>query len=152
MKKPLATPIAAQLASLSTLKIKELWQLWDQYFPQRPKHPNREHLEARLAYKIQEAAFGGLSSETRQRLINIGRRHSKIQERRPAQEIYLAPGTVLIREFGERDHHVTVTADGSFSYESRLFKSLSAVARHITGTPWSGPAFFGLRKPGEKAV
>ena len=67
------------------------------------------------------------------------------------QEIYFAPGTVLVREWGQRDHQVTVTASGLFQYEGKPFKSLSAVARHITGTQWNGPLFFGLRKNGEEA-
>ena len=141
--------VAAQVAALSSLPIKELWVLWDRYFPRRPEHPNRHYLESRIAYKIQEEAYGGLSPETRQRLINIGMKHSKIQPRRKPQEIYLAPGTVLVREWGERDHQVKVTAEGLFEYKGRAFKSLSSVARHITGSQWSGPLFFGLRKTGE---
>jgi len=47
---------------------------------------------------------------------------------------------------GERDHKVTFSAEGTFEYEGRFFKSLSSVARHIAGTPWSGPLFFGLRR------
>ena len=54
-----------------------------------------------------------------------------------------------MREWGERDHQVKVTAEGLFEYDGRAFKSLSAVARHITGTQWNGLLFFGLRKNGE---
>ena len=50
------------------------------------------------------------------------------------------------REWDEREHRVTVNAHGQFEYEGQGFKSLTAVARHITGTHWSGPAFFGLTK------
>jgi len=137
--------VAAQVAALPSLPIKELWMLWDRFFPKRPERPNRDYLESRVAYKLQEQAFGGLSPDTRRRLANIGIRHSKIKERRKSRDIHLAPGTVLVREWRERDHKVTVTAEGSFEYEGRFFKSLSAVARHIAGTPWSGPLFFGLR-------
>jgi hypothetical protein len=55
----------------------------------------------------------------------------------------LSPGTRLLREWQGRTHHVTVTEAG-FEYDSRVWKSLSAIARHITGTRWSGPAFFGV--------
>ena len=142
--------IAAQVVELPTLPIKELWVLWDRYFARRPEHPNRRYLESRIAYKIQEAAYGGLSPETRQRLIQIGMKHSKIKQRQKPQEIYLAPGTVLIREWAEKDHQVRVTAEGWFEYEGKPFRSLSAVARHITGSQWSGPLFFGLKKTGER--
>jgi hypothetical protein len=141
--------VAAQVAALPKLPIKEIWVLWDRYFPRRPENPNRHYLESRIAYKLQEEAYGGLSPDTRQRLIQIGMRHSKIKSRQPSREFHFAPGTVLIREWAERDHRVTVTAEGLFEYERRAFKSLSAVARHITGTPWSGPLFFGLRRAGE---
>lgn len=141
--------ISAQVASLPTLPIKDLWILWDQYFPRRPARPNRSYLESRVAYKIQEAAYGGLSAATRLRLEAIGAKHSKIKIRARAQEFQFAPGTVLVREWGERDHRVTVTAEGRFDYEGTTFKSLSAVARHISGTHWSGPAFFGLRNSKE---
>ena len=142
----LKTSVAAQVAALPTLPMKELWVLWDRFFPRRPDKTNRRYLEARVAYKLQEEAFGGLAPETRQRLIAIGQRYSKIPSRQKSREIVLAPGTVLLREWAERDHKVVVTAEGKFEYEGLRFKSLSAVARHITGTPWSGPLFFGLRQ------
>lgn len=141
--------VAAQVAALPCLPIKELWVLWDRYFARRPENPNRDYLESRVAYKLQEEAFGGLSPDTQRRLTNIGIRHSKIKARQTSREIHLAPGTVLVREWGERDHKVTVTAQGTFDYEGRSFKSLSAVARQISGTQWSGPLFFGLRRGSE---
>jgi len=141
--------VAAQVAALPSLTMPEVWELWDRFFQRRPDKTNRVYLESRIAYKLQEEAFGGLDPDTRRRLANIGVRHSKIKERRKAREIALAPGTVLVREWGDRDHRVLVTADGTFDYEGQQFKSLSAVARHIAGTPWSGPLFFGLRRSGE---
>ena len=61
-------------------------------------------------------------------------------------EVQVVPGTVLVREFDNREHRVTALADGGFEYEGRRFKSLSGVARHITGSQWSGPLFFGITK------
>jgi len=140
--------IAAQVANLPNLSIAELWTLWDQYFPRRPNKTGRDYLQSRLAYKIQEAAYGGLAPRTRQKLIQIGRQYSKIPTRQKPRDVLLAPGTTLVREWAARDHRVLVTAEGRFEYEGQSFKSLSAIARHITGTPWNGPAFFGLRKAG----
>ncbi len=151
MNAPHQASVAAQVAALPTLPMKELWALWDRYYPRRPNKTNREYLEARIAYKLQEEVYGGLKPETRERLIQIGRSHSKIRTKRKSQEFHFAPGTVLVREWGERDHKVTVTAEGRFEYEGQTYKSLSAVARRITGTPWSGPLFFGLKKSGEGA-
>lgn len=111
---------------------------------------NRTHVESRLAYKLQEEAFGGLAPETKQRLEAIGAKHSKIKLRAKPREFDFAPGTILLREWGEREHRVTVTAEGLFEYQGRNFKSLTAVARHITGAHWSGPLFFGLSKGGAR--
>lgn len=62
--------------------------------------------------------------------------------RRPRTQ--LAPGTCLVREWRDRTHHVTVLAKG-FEFDGRIYRSLTAIAWEITGTAWSGPAFFGLR-------
>ena len=122
--------------------MKQLWTLWDQYFPRRPSHHNRNYVEARIAYKLQEEAFGGLTSTLRQQLIRLGEAQSTMKKRK-TNTVCIVPGTVLIREFGNREHRVQALAEGVFEYEGQRFKSLSAVARHITGTQWSGPVFFG---------
>jgi hypothetical protein len=93
------TSVAAQVAALSSLPTPDLWALWDRFFKRRPDNPNRNYLESRVAYKLQEQAFGGLSAETQRRLVNIGMRHSKIKNRQIARDIELAPGTVLMREW-----------------------------------------------------
>ncbi|MDP1526404.1 MAG: DUF2924 domain-containing protein [Rhodocyclaceae bacterium] len=142
--------IARQVYELGRLPMPELWSLWDRYFPRRPGRPNRIHVEARIAYKLQEEALGGLAAETKQRLEAIGAKHSQIKLRARPREFHFAPGTVLLREWGEREHRVTVTAEGLFEYEDLTFKSLTAVARHITGQHWSGPMFFGLGKGGAR--
>lgn len=137
--------VAARVAALPKLPMKELWALWDKYFPRRPTHHNRDYVQARIAYKVQEEAFGGLKPEVRSQLVRIGEAQSRIKTRR-TNNIRIVPGTVLVREYGEREHRVTALADGGFEYEGRRFKSLSATARHITGSQWSGPVFFGLVK------
>lgn len=142
--------VAKQIADLSQMSMADLWPLWDRYFKQRPQHPNRTHVESRIAYKLQEEAFGGLAPETRQRLEAIGAKHSKIKLRAKPREFHFAPGTVILREWGEREHRVTVNAEGRFEYEGHTFKSLTAVARHITGQHWSGPLFFGFGKGGAR--
>ena len=76
--------------------------------------------------------------------LHVDDKHSKIKQRAKPREFNFAPGTVLLREWGEREHKVTVSAAGLFEYEGRAFKSLTAVARHITGAHQSGPLFFGM--------
>lgn len=103
-------------------------------------------MESRLAYRIQELAYGALPTNVRKMLVDAGAKHSKIKTSvgRRAQTL-LMPGTTLIREWDEREYRVTVTPDGLYALDGQVFKSLSAVARHITGTQWNGPKFFGLR-------
>lgn len=139
-------PVAARLAALPTLPMEELWALWDKHFPRRPRHPNRNYLQSRLAYRIQEVAYGALPANVRKMLVEAGAKHSRIKSAvgRSAQTL-LMPGTTLIRQWDEREYRVTVTPDGLYALDGQVFKSLSAVARQITGTQWNGPRFFGLR-------
>jgi hypothetical protein len=138
--------VTAQLAAIPSIPMAQLWTLWDQHFPRRPSHRNRSYVESRLAYRIQEQAYGALPSSVRKLLVEAGAKHSKIKSAhgRSAQTL-LMPGTTLIREWDAREHRVTVTPNGLFELNGQVFRSLSAAARHITGTQWSGPKFFGLR-------
>lgn len=141
--------LAARVAALPKLPMQELWSLWDKYFPNRPAHHHRGYVESRVAYKLQEEAFGGLRAEVRQQLIRIGEAQSKMRKKKTS-DICVVPGTVLIREYANREHRVIALTDGGFEHEGKRFKSLSAVARQITGTQWSGPVFFGLIKTERK--
>lgn len=103
-------------------------------------------MESRLAYRIQEKAYGALYTNIRKMLVEAGAKHSKIKTARGrSTQTLLMPGTTLIREWDERQHRVTVTPDGLYELNGQVFKSQSAAARHITGTQWNGPKFFGLR-------
>jgi hypothetical protein len=149
-----SSTIAAQLAVLPTLSIKDLWAQWDTLFPRRPQNVQRHYLEARLAHRLQELAFGGLLPEVRAHLADCGERHSKIKLGR-GPEVRLMPGTTLVREWDRQEYRVTVLPDGYYQLNGKRYKSLSAAARAITGTQWSGPAFFGVnhkaqKKPGQK--
>lgn len=138
--------IAAKISSLSDMPTSDLWSLYDGYYSRRPQGTNREHLISRIAYKVQEEVYGQLPQTVRDRLISIGAQHSKIRIKTKNDEFVLAPGTVLIRQFDDHEHRVTVMPSGEFEYEGKYFKSLSAAAKHIAGSPWSGPVFFGLKK------
>ncbi len=141
---PASASLAAQITHLARLGMPDLWSVWDRHFPRRPPHHNRAYIEGRLAYKIQEAALGTKLTLHAQ-MARIGEAQSKIKTQRGV-EVTVVPGTVLVREFDNREHRVTAQADGAYEYEGRRYKSLSGVARHITGTQWSGPLFFGLTK------
>lgn len=136
--------IAALLARLPEMPMDELWALWDQHFPERPKNHHRGFVQSRLAYKIQELAYGGLSAATRRELERIGESGELPRKLKKGGQRLVAPGTVLIREYDGREIRVTALPDGRFELDGRVFRSLTAITRHLTGANWSGPAFFGL--------
>lgn len=138
--------VLARVAALKTLPIPQLKQQWRDLFEGEPPPYNRRFLEHRLAYRIQELAYGGLKPETLKRLRELGEQldgGNPANRRRHHQDRPLA-GTRLIREWQGIEHCVTVRDDG-YEYQGRPFKSLSAVARAITGTRWNGWLFFGLK-------
>jgi hypothetical protein len=95
-----------------------------------------------LAWHLQAAAFGDLEPETRRRLKQLAKAGQRNGVPR-ASSAGLRPGTVLLREWQGVRHGVEVTRDG-FLHAGKRYRSLSQVARAITGTRWSGPRFFGL--------
>jgi hypothetical protein len=139
-----ANSIVAQIAQLPHLPMENLWALWDEFFDRRPGHHHRTYLESRIAYKLQERVFGGLPAALRRRLEKIGLTGEVPNQKRRA-ESQVAPGTVMIREYNGLTYRVTVLDDGRFELEGRPYQSLSAVARAITGSTYSGPVFFGLK-------
>ncbi len=144
--------VASQLAALPSLPMAELWKLWDAHFPRRPGTWNRDYVASRIAYKIQEIAFGGIDPDIKRRLLRIGESQSALGKRR-GKERHLMPGTVLMRDWDEKTYRVVVTPAGMYETGGKVFKSLTAAVRHITGTKWSGPRFFGLDdKPREKGA
>ncbi len=150
---PAAIPpddVLGRLAALQTLPTPDLKRQWRELFGTEPPPFNRAYLQSRLAYRIQELAYGGLRPETRTRLEALGEQldGGNVVLRRVRADSRPLAGTRLVREWQGVQHVVTVRAD-DFEYEGRPYKSLSAVARHITGTRWNGWTFFGLKgRPG----
>ena len=140
-------PVLARLVALKTTPTPQLKEQWRQLFEGEPPAFNRRYLESRLAYRIQELAYGGLKPETVRRLEKMGEEldGGKVNVRkRPANDRPVS-GTRLIRDYQGVEHCVTVR-DNDFEYQGRPYKSLSAIARAITGTQWNGYRFFGLRE------
>ena len=144
-------PVLARLVALKTTPTPQLKEQWRQLFECEPPAFNRRYLESRLAYRIQELAYGGLKPETVRRLEKLGEEldGGRVDVRkRPANDRPIS-GTRLIRDYQGVEHCVTVR-DNDFEYQGRPYKSLSAIARAITGTQWNGLTFFGL-KSGRRA-
>ena len=143
-RKPAAETLAADLTALHDLSRTELKQRWkDLYGAASPAHMSRVLLLRALAYRIQEQALGGLDRVTLRR---FGRAAEDLAAGRsptpPGAKI--KPGTRLLREWQGVVHEVVVL-ERSVQYRNDSWPSLSAVAREITGTRWSGPRFFGLK-------
>jgi hypothetical protein len=138
--------VLARVAALKTQPIATLKQQWRDLFETEPPPYNRRFLEHRLAYRIQELAYGGLKPKTLKRLKAIAEDlvcGDPTRRRQPAKDRPVS-GTRLIREYRGIEHCVTVR-DQDFEYQGRPYQSLSAVARAITGTRWNGLVFFGLK-------
>jgi hypothetical protein len=140
-------PILARLAALKSMSVNDLKTEWQVLFNAPAPNNSRTFLESRLAYRIQELTYGGPDNQTR-RLLELladeveGTLTRKAQIADPRNPVV---GTKLIREWDGTAHTVTVLKDG-FDWGGQRYKSLSAVARAITGTRWNGYRFFGLRE------
>lgn len=110
-----------------------------------PRYVSRVLLRRMLADYIQTAESGGLSRATRSRLLKIGIAAANGDAIPNLPVAKLRPGSVLVRDWRGRRHQV-IALESGFSYENQTYDNLSEIARHITGTRWSGPVFFGLRK------
>jgi len=137
--------VSLKLASLESSPIKVLKQQWRALYGSEPPHRvSRELLTRAVAYRIQEQARGGLKPSTRRLLVRLG------NDARCGQPLKLEPakaasaGTVLVRDWHGTAHEVRVLDQGVL-YKRKRYRSLTEVARLITGVHWNGPLFFGLR-------
>jgi hypothetical protein len=139
--------VLAQIAALKTKSTPELRDLWRALFGKQAPALGRRYLEDRIAYRVQELHFGGLSDRARRKLdALVDQLEPKAARRRdPGRPI---AGTVLRREWQGTEHEVTVR-EHDFEYQGRPYRSLSAIAREIAKSRWNGWAFFGLRRNGK---
>jgi hypothetical protein len=146
-----ATACREALSRLPTLDIAELRQQWrGLYKTQAPANLSRELLLRAVAYRMQEGTVGGLRPARQRQLHQVAQQFKQIAPANTPPRPELKPGTRLIREWQGRTYDVLVL-DGGFSWQNTHYRSLSALARKITGTAWSGPLFFGL-KPNRSAT
>jgi hypothetical protein len=137
--------VAARVAALKTTSVVELKKMWRELFHNEPPPFNRRFIETRLAYRIQELVHGGLKRDTLKRIELLGEQldGGKKEVRRRRQDNRPIAGTRLIRDWQGNPCEVLVGVD-YFDYQGRRYKSLSSIAKAITGTNRNGWAFFGL--------
>src|SRR5438874_2719494 len=134
------------LSRLPELDLGDLRQHWRAlYKSDASPHLSRELLVRAIAYRMQEVALSGLRPERERQLRQIERQFAETGVIRRRAGLELKSGTRLVRDWQGRTYEVLVLDDG-FSWQGTHYRSLSAVARKITGTPWSGPLFFGLKQ------
>lgn len=167
--------VPQQLAALASMSVPELAAKYLELYGEPTRSRNRDYLKKRLAFRIQELAEGGLSARAVTRIAELGDklperwRMRQVEETTPSASPLLAaadgrvapadgrdtrlppPGTVLTRVFKGTQHRVTVR-EGSIEYEGQLHRSLSSVAKLITGTAWNGFTFFGIKDGSSKVV
>jgi hypothetical protein len=138
--------IGQQIAALQALSLDQLRTLWAQaYHHPAPPGLGQELLLRALAHRLQEDALGGLAPAVQERLRQLAARLQRDPDRDLAPTLRIKPGTRLLRQWRGEIHLVEIL-DHGFAYRGQRYASLSAIARTITGTPWSGPVFFGLKR------
>jgi hypothetical protein len=138
--------LGAEIARLPDLGHDELRRRWKLLFGHAaPKSLRRKFMARAVAYQMQVVAYGGLSTTTKRRLREIANAISNGDPDNAFSGFQIKPGTQLIRQWQNTTHTVMVLEEG-FALDGRTYKSLSAIAKAITGTNWNGYAFFGIKR------
>jgi hypothetical protein len=135
--------VLTQIAALKTRSTSELRVMWQELFGREAPVLGRRYLEDRIAFRLQELHYGGLSDRARRKLDALADQLEP-KAARPRDPGRLLPGTELRRQWQGVEHVVRVR-EHDFEYDGRPYRSLSAVARAITNTRWNGWLFFGLK-------
>jgi hypothetical protein len=133
--------VIRQVLKLKTMSLNELNDLWYSLYKHDPISNTKMYMIPQLAYRIQELAYGGENEDTQRKIQQVA--HDISKGKKKSYKPLL--GTKIVKEYKDRLHEVFVVAEG-FSYNGRVYGSLSAVAQQITGTKWNGLVFFNVKK------
>jgi hypothetical protein len=140
---PVVAGVAEILAQLNDLTLDELRPEWRRLYRSAPPRLSLDLMRRAIAYRIQEKVFGGLSAASKRKLKEHATQIEITGRVRPDSRPVVRSGARLVREWNGRTYTVTVTEYG-FEHGGKTYRSLTKVARVITGAHWSGPRFFGL--------
>ncbi len=156
--------IADQLSALTSMTAAELKTRYEEVFGEPSRSSNKDYLRKKIAWRIQELAEGGLSDKAKQRIeelsVDAPLRYKKSTQKpsfsqgtpvHPLDPRLPLPDSIITKEHKGVTHKVTVLADG-FQYKDKPYRSLSKIAREITGTSWNGFLFFGLTEQSRKTT
>lgn len=144
--------VLRQVADLQRLTYEELKELWRTLNGGEPPAYNRQYITKRLAYRIQEIAYGGLSEDAHEKMSAVLKRHGYDENGVPARsgdrrvscgKGMPVIGSKIVREWNGKRYEVIALRDG-FEFEGRKYRSLTAIVKAITGTHWNGRKFFGV--------
>jgi hypothetical protein len=138
------TPLSSELVDLAAMNYSDLHLAWRRHCRSvPPKKISRDILELGIAWKIQENRLGGLGTAVKRQLAELAKTMATKSDLAKQRAVALKPGARVLRSWEGVTHEVLVVEDG-FLWAGKTWASLSAIAREITGTRWSGPRFFGL--------
>ena len=132
----------AELTALESMPLADLRAAWTRMVRTNPPRVGASLLRLALAHHLQSKVIGGVTKNIERRLQDIAGGTAAVRTN---------PGTRFVREWRGKVHVVTMSDDGRYRWNDRDWNSLSLIARTITGTQWSGPAFFGT-KPRKRAA
>jgi hypothetical protein len=135
--------VQRRLETICGLNPDELRREWRRLYRSQPPRLSRDLFVRAIAYRMQELRYGGLSKATSRKLAALVQARGSDEEIAPESAPRIRAGARLVREWNGRTHTVTVEEEG-FTYAGGNYRSLSAIAREITGARWSGPRFFGV--------
>jgi len=134
-----------QLAELPTMSPAQLRAKWRECWRKLAPDIGPDLLRRGIAWKLQARVYGDVPNQIKRELERAAERLRKGEQLVSSSRPSLKPGTRLVRSWQGKVHHVLVLDEG-YEYDGRRFTSLTQVASAITGTHWSGPSFFGLKK------
>ena len=139
--------VRRQISAMEGLSLEDLRAKFEEVFGFQSSIINADYFRRRIAYRLQELQFGGLQQDAEEFLDSLVA-DDELANLKPqkAKKRTAVKGTRFVREWGGEEHVVIVHGAASFEYNGDTFKSLSAIAKAITGTHWNGPRFFGVTK------
>ncbi len=151
----MGTSLAGRVQLLQKMNSGELAGRYEELFGEAPRRRHKEWLRRRIAWELQARELGGLTEDDRARIRALATEHDpftreatkprrKGQPTPKAKTVRPRLGTVIEREYRGVTHELTVV-EGGFLYRGQVYRSLTMLAKHITGAHWNGPLFFGLR-------
>jgi hypothetical protein len=132
--------IIKQVLKLKTMSLNDLKDLWYSLYRHDPISDTKMYMIPQLDYRIQELAYGGTDEATERKIQQVA--HDISKGKKKAYKALL--GTKIVKQYKDKLHEIFVVAEG-FSYNGRVYNSLSAIAQQITGTKWNGLVFLGVK-------